>query len=342
MRRFFPLLGAFLPLLFLAGCETAPPGIQAAKVAMAQKYATETPGDYFIGRRYYKPDFKFWGYVRRPGQPWSESQLVMLNEKQKLAPDREKLDFGSDNNYEYVAEMPGRRFSRLSFSSLMKKRQARSYIRLQFSRCAPSIGFCVARKKLASIRCARNAVAKAGKEIAARPDTRQQIDELLRAACACQKNRPRHPGCRCATPPSWNCFTAAVCAERTGALDVADVDLYTESVRVFGKGRKERVCPVGCRRSKRSRVIARRPTSCRPALHQQSAAANFAALDLADVETLFAAHVHSDFRSARTNCGTASPRTCSIAAPICAACRPYSATPVFRRRRSTRTSPSSG
>src|SRR5258705_2236039 len=101
MRRFFSLLGAFLPLLFLPGCETAPCGIQAAKVAMAQRYATEAPGDYFIGRRYYKPDFKFWGYIRRPGQPWSESQLVMLNEKQKLAPDREKLDFGSDNNYEY-------------------------------------------------------------------------------------------------------------------------------------------------------------------------------------------------------------------------------------------------
>jgi site-specific recombinase XerD len=29
------------------------------------------------------------------------------------------------------------------------------------------------------------------------------------------------------------------------ALDVSDVDLYTESVRVLGKGRKERVCPVG-------------------------------------------------------------------------------------------------
>jgi hypothetical protein len=27
--------------------------------------------------------------------------LVMLNEKQKLAPDREQLAFGSDNNYEY-------------------------------------------------------------------------------------------------------------------------------------------------------------------------------------------------------------------------------------------------
>ncbi len=68
---------------------------------MAQRYATETPGSYFVGRRYYKPDFKFWGYIRRPGQSWSESQLVMLNEKQKLAPDRERLEFGSDNNYEY-------------------------------------------------------------------------------------------------------------------------------------------------------------------------------------------------------------------------------------------------
>ncbi len=88
-------------LLLLAACETVPQGIQQAKIEMAQRYAAETPGDYFIGRRYYKPDFKFWGYVRKPGQPWSEAQLVMLNEKQKLAPDRERLDFGSDNNYEY-------------------------------------------------------------------------------------------------------------------------------------------------------------------------------------------------------------------------------------------------
>src|SRR5206468_11045652 len=94
MRRVFPLLGAFLPLCHLAGCETTPAGIQAAKVAMAQKYAAETPGDYFIGRRYYKPDFKFWGYVRRPGQPWRESQLVMFNEKQTRAPYRERLEFG--------------------------------------------------------------------------------------------------------------------------------------------------------------------------------------------------------------------------------------------------------
>ena len=101
MKRIVCLFGTVLAVVLLASCQTPLAGIHAAKVEMAQKYAAETPGDYFIGRRYYKPDFKFWGYIRRPGQPWSESQLVMLNEKQKLAPDRERLDFGSDNNYEY-------------------------------------------------------------------------------------------------------------------------------------------------------------------------------------------------------------------------------------------------
>ena len=92
------LLGALL----FAGCETVPQGIQQARIEMAQRIAAEpTTGNYYIGRRYYKPDYKFWGYVRRPGQPWSTAQLVMLNEKQKLAPDRERLEFGDDNNYEY-------------------------------------------------------------------------------------------------------------------------------------------------------------------------------------------------------------------------------------------------
>ena len=99
--RFLFSIEVLLAALFFTGCETVPEGIQQAKIAMAQHIAAEPPGDYFIGRRYFKPDFKFWGYVRRPGQPWSTAQLVMLNEKQKLGPDRERLSFGNDNNYEY-------------------------------------------------------------------------------------------------------------------------------------------------------------------------------------------------------------------------------------------------
>jgi hypothetical protein len=88
-------------LLSITSCESIPAGIQEARIAQAQQIAAEPPGDYFIGRRYYKPEFKFWGYVRRPGQPWSMAKLVMLNENEKLAPDREQLAFGKDNNYEY-------------------------------------------------------------------------------------------------------------------------------------------------------------------------------------------------------------------------------------------------
>jgi hypothetical protein len=104
MRRAVHLLFAsnlLLGALLLGGCETVPQGIQQARIEMAQRIAVEPPGDYYIGRRYYKPDYKFWGYVRRAGQPWTTAQLVMLNEKEKLAPDRERLEFGSDNNYEY-------------------------------------------------------------------------------------------------------------------------------------------------------------------------------------------------------------------------------------------------
>jgi hypothetical protein len=104
MRRavhFFSAGALVLGAAFLGGCQTVPEGIQQARIDMVQRIASEPPGDYFIGRRYYKPDYKFWGYIRRPGQPWTTAELVMLNEKDKLAPDRERLDFGSDNNYEY-------------------------------------------------------------------------------------------------------------------------------------------------------------------------------------------------------------------------------------------------
>ena len=96
-------LKIFVPAtaLLLAACQTEPTVSQTARAQMAARIAAEPAGDYYIGRRYFKPDFKFWGYIRKPNQPWNTAQLVMLNEKQKLAPDRAALKFGSDNNYEY-------------------------------------------------------------------------------------------------------------------------------------------------------------------------------------------------------------------------------------------------
>jgi hypothetical protein len=61
----------------------------------------EKPGPTFIGRRYYKIDYKVWGYVRRPTEKWSQAQLVMLNENKMLAPDRALNAIGTDNGHEY-------------------------------------------------------------------------------------------------------------------------------------------------------------------------------------------------------------------------------------------------
>lgn len=91
--------------LFVGACASPPQGIHRGhshgSASAPINYAAEPPGNYYIGRRYYKPVYKFWGYVRRPGQPWSTAQLVMMNEHQKLAPDRAANTIGSDNNYEY-------------------------------------------------------------------------------------------------------------------------------------------------------------------------------------------------------------------------------------------------
>lgn len=99
-RRSFALLACFLTVLSISGCATADPNA-LSRATMLSQIAGEPAGDYFIGRRYYKVDYKFWGYVRKPGQSWSTARMVMLNEHTKIAPDRELGKIGSDNGYEY-------------------------------------------------------------------------------------------------------------------------------------------------------------------------------------------------------------------------------------------------
>src|SRR5204862_8323078 len=76
--------------------------------------------------------------------------------------------------------------------------------------------------------------------------TRQQVEELLAAPTREKKSR---------SAPVWMplrdvsimelFYSSGLRLSELAALDVGEVDPYTESVRVFGKGRKERVCPVG-------------------------------------------------------------------------------------------------
>lgn len=127
----------------------------------------------------------------------------------------------------------------------MKKRQARSYIRLQFSAFRTFYRFLMERKGLLRDPVRELELPKAEKKLPL-VLTRQQIDELLSAPLRVPKQK---------AAPTWMPLRDAAIMEmfyssglRLGelaSLNVADADLYTESVRVLGKGRKERVCPVG-------------------------------------------------------------------------------------------------
>jgi integrase/recombinase XerC len=129
--------------------------------------------------------------------------------------------------------------------AIMKRGQARSYVRLQFSAFRTFYQFLATRKGLRSNPVREVQLPKLDKKLPL-VLTRQQIEELLAAPTRVAKNR---------AAPVWMplrdvaimelFYSSGLRLSELAALDVADVDLYTESVRVFGKGRKERVCPVG-------------------------------------------------------------------------------------------------
>ncbi len=101
LRRFLSFFPLFISTGFFAGCQAVDSPDKVSRAAMVAAINAEPEGDYFIGRRYYKVDYKFWGWVRKPRQPWTTAKLVMLNEHEKLAPDRAIAKLGSDNNCEY-------------------------------------------------------------------------------------------------------------------------------------------------------------------------------------------------------------------------------------------------
>lgn len=128
---------------------------------------------------------------------------------------------------------------------LMKKGQARSYIRLQFSAFRTFYRFLVERKNLASDPVRQLQLPKAEKKLPL-VLTQRQIDELLTAPLRVPKHRTAPPWMPLRDVAIMELFySSGLRLGELASLNVADVDVYTESVRVLGKGRKERVCPVG-------------------------------------------------------------------------------------------------
>lgn len=98
---------AGLCCLMLCECNTLRQDCRALAKREAE-IAGEQAGEYYIGRRYYIPSTRFWGYLRRPGQSWRTATLVIMDESIVRNPDRgyeppvKGAIFGTDNNVEYI------------------------------------------------------------------------------------------------------------------------------------------------------------------------------------------------------------------------------------------------
>ena len=128
---------------------------------------------------------------------------------------------------------------------LMKRGQARAYVRLQFAALRSFYKYLCQRQGLALNPLKALHLPKAEKKLP-QPLTAAQINALLAAPARVEKSDKA---------PAWMPARDAAILElfyssglrlaELAALNCEDLDPYTESVRVLGKGRKERVCPVG-------------------------------------------------------------------------------------------------
>ncbi len=104
MKRILTLTAS---CLLLCQCNTLKSDCEAV-AQREQEIASEARGDYYIGRRYYIPHTRFWGYLREPGQSWRTARLVIMDESLCRNPDRgyeppvKGATFGHDQNVEYM------------------------------------------------------------------------------------------------------------------------------------------------------------------------------------------------------------------------------------------------
>jgi len=127
----------------------------------------------------------------------------------------------------------------------MKREQSRASIRLTFSALRSFYRFLMERKGLSVNPLSAVLLPKAEKQLPAFL-TIKQVEELLAAPLAAplEKQAPAWVPLR-DTAILELLYSAGLRLSELAALNVNDLDPYSETLRVIGKGAKERVCPVG-------------------------------------------------------------------------------------------------
>lgn len=128
---------------------------------------------------------------------------------------------------------------------LMKRGLARSTVRLTFASLRTFYRFLSERKNIRENPLIAVTLPKPEKSI---PSflTHQQVDELLAAPAKSKGEKQAAPWAAARDTAILELFySSGLRLAELASLNVADIDPYSETLRVIGKGSKERVCPVG-------------------------------------------------------------------------------------------------
>lgn len=136
-------------------------------------------------------------------------------------------------------------FYRRRLLEMMKAGRARSTIRLHFSALRTFYRFLSDRRNHRNNPMKQVLLPKANRPLPV-VLTEKQIAALLEAPLKAPpgKQAPKWAPARDAAILEL-LYSTGIRLEEMASLNVEDVDVYSETVRIFGKGRKERVCPVG-------------------------------------------------------------------------------------------------
>ena|ERR1700677_1080197 len=127
----------------------------------------------------------------------------------------------------------------------MKNEMARATIRLHFAALRTFYKFLVERHGLAVNPFKEVLLPKAEGKLPL-VLTVKQVDELLSAPFKVEREKQAPPWTAARDAAIMELFySSGLRLEELVSLDVASIDPYSENVRVFGKGRKERIVPVG-------------------------------------------------------------------------------------------------
>lgn len=167
------------------------------------------------------------------------SHRTLANYAHALATCRAALGTGRD-----WADLTADDFRRYLFEC-MKARRARATIRLHFAALRSFYKYLCHRQGLKNNPLHDVQLPKAEKKLPV-VLTVAQVDTLLELPFKCDREKQA---------PEWMPYRDAAILElfyssgmrlaELAALDVSDFDFFNETVRVFGKGSKERICPIG-------------------------------------------------------------------------------------------------